>query len=256
MMKGKKTFLKTIFTVLFLFSINNLQAQEYYSGDVRFGLGIAPNLSWYNISSDPYSSNGAKAGWSWGFNVDYFFSGTYSLSTGLHLLNYGGKLSYPDIYRNQLGQEFKVRGESDVKSSAVQLPLALKMRTTLLNALNYYGKFGAVAAVNYNRSEDYFTDPNSNINVEIEDRDFNDDSRLFNLSILIGAGIEYNISGNTTAIAGISYHQGILNQLNKRAYLTNDSGMVLASEQTDPGPQGEKQKATINFISLDLGIFF
>ncbi len=130
------------------------------------------------------------------------------------------------------------------------------MKTTLLNALNYYGKFGALALVNYNRSEDYFTDPNSNINVEFEDRDFNDDSRLFNLCILIGAGAEYNISGKTTAFAGITYHQGLLNQLNKRAYLTDDSGMVLSSEQTDPGPQGEKQKATINFISLELGIFF
>lgn len=256
MIQGQKTILKTIIVLLLILGNHNMYSQDYYSGDVRFGLGINPNLSWLNVDSNPFSSNGPRLGWAWGFNVDYFFSGTYALSTGLQLQNYGGNISYPDLYRNSQGQEIRVRGESNLRYNAVQVPLALKMKTSLLQDLNYYGKFGAMAAINYKRSEDYFTDPNSAIDIEIEDRDFQNDSRLMNFSIIIGAGVEYNISGKTTATAGITYHQGLLNQLNKRAYLTDNSGNVAPTEQIEPGPQGDKQQATINFISVDLGIFF
>ena len=136
------------------------------------------------------------------------------------------------------------------------IPLALKMRTSMPSAINFYAKFGTNLMFNYSRTEDYYTDPNSNINFEANDRDFQGSSNLLNFGILVGGGIEYNISGNTSAYAGFIFNQGILNQLNRKAYQVDAGGAILDSEDSTRGPQGEKQKATVNFLDLELGIFF
>lgn len=231
-------------------------AQDYYGGDVRFGLGVAGNLSWYNSNTENYESDGSRAGWSWGLNAEYFFTENYALSTGLHMLSYGGKLKYPDLLVTQ-GPVERVEGNSDVKYTAVNIPVALKMRTAMLSAVNFYGKFGANICINYNVIENYETNNASGESVSVEDRDYSDQSKTFNLGLLVGGGAEYNISGNTTAYLGITFNQGILNQLNDKAYLTDDMGVILESERQDPGnPSGPDRKATINYLTLDLGIFF
>ncbi len=247
----------TIFILSFLKPFcGELKAQDYYNGDLRFGLGIGPNLSWFSPKTDVFKRDGVRPGWSWGLNMDYFFGENYAFSTGISMLNYGGKLSYPDLYTNELRQEFRVTGETKANFYAVQVPIAIKMRTSLASAFNFYAKFGTNLCLNYTRTQDYYTDPNSSIDVEQNDLEFKNDSRLLNFGMIVGGGVEYNLVGRTTATAGITFNQGLINQLNKRAYLLDDSGNVAPTEESTTGPSGEKQRATINVISLDLGIFF
>ncbi len=251
---NKKIGVILIISFLTLLSID-LKAQDFYSGDFRFGLGIAPNVSWFTPNTEVYENNGNKTGWSWGLNTDFFFAENYAFATGIKMLSYGGKLKYPDLYTDGF-PDFKVTGESDIRFNAIHIPLALKMRTSMPNALNFYAKFGANMMFNYTRTEDYYTDPDSDINFEANDRDYQGSSNLFNFGILVGAGMEYNISGNTSAYAGIFFNQGILNQLSKKAYNIDANGVILDSEDSTRGPQGEKQKATLNYLDLELGIFF
>ena len=112
----KKTAVIFILFTLVLSSID-LKAQDFYNGDFRFGLGIAPNISWFSPNTDVYQNNGNRTGWSWGLNMDFFFAENYAFSTGLKMLNYGGKLSYPDLYNDGLN-DFKVTGESNIKFNA------------------------------------------------------------------------------------------------------------------------------------------
>jgi hypothetical protein len=54
------------------------------------------------------------------------------------------------------------------------------------------------------------------------------------LPLIIGGGIEYNLSGNTSLYAGLRVDNGFTNTFNK----------------------DEKTKANLNYVSITAGIFF
>ena len=63
---------------------------------------------------------------------------------------------------------------------------------------------------------------------------FNDRVFFMRLPLIIGGGIEYNLSGNTSLYAGLRVDNGFTNTFNK----------------------DEKTKANLNYVSITAGIFF
>ncbi len=191
----------------------------------RFGLKASPNISWMRPETRDYESEGLRLGFSYGAIADFHLGGNYSLSTGLNITYTGGKLSYPVE---------EGRKERTYRLQYVELPLAVKMRTQEIGYITYYGKFGFGAGANLRATAD-----DRLANVTEEDVDIKGDTPLMRASLIIGAGIEYSLGGNTALLAGLTFNNGFTNVLQGR------------NEVSD-----RKKSAVANYLQVTLGVMF
>jgi hypothetical protein len=68
---------------------------------------------------------------------------------------------------------------------------------------------------------------------ELSKDNISDEINLFSMSYFFGGGLEYNIGGQTSLTAGLFFNGGIIDVLSK-----------------------DSHKATLNYLTLRLGIFF
>ena len=83
--------------IVMIFISGSLFSQE--SGNTNlfhFGLKISPALSWFTPGDKSLINNGSKLGFNYGLITEFRFSKNYAFSTGLEILNAGGKLRFPD----------------------------------------------------------------------------------------------------------------------------------------------------------------
>jgi hypothetical protein len=111
----------------------------------------------------------------------------------------------------------------------VELPISLKMKTNEMNNFIYYGKIGI--------------SPMIRTSAKIDKINSNEVINLFNASFIVGAGIHYTLGGSTMAVAGLSFHNGLLrtNKAKEDIFLNNS----LKEAQLKP-----------SYIAIDLGILF
>ena len=221
MIQKTKILTLIVFGLLFL----NLSAQEGdYSNDpiaklpdddrkFRFGLQFSPNISWLKTNRTGYSSEGSKFGYSYGLSFEYFMTKNYLFSTGLSVLNTGGKLRY-----NLLLGDYEIK--------YVEVPLLLKLRTNEIGYLTYYGQFGFMTGFNINSSADFGS------GVFVTNDAISSETNFMNVSLAIGIGVEYNISGNTSLNTGIIFSNGFVDQFDGDA------------------------SGNLNYVALNIGIFF
>lgn len=110
------------------------------------------------------------------------------------------------------------------KLQYVELPIALKMKTNEFNKIRYYGMFGFSPAYMIRAKYDSESE---------DDIDAKDDVNEFNVSMLIGAGIEYTISGSTVLTAGIEFNNGFFDVFD-----------------------GDEAKGVTNYLGLTAGVLF
>ncbi len=235
--------LKTKVLTLILFGLLflNLSAQEdNFSNDpvaklpddnqkYRFGLQFNPNISWLKVNTSGYSASGNKFGFSYGLSFEYLMTKNYLFSTGLTVLNTKAKLVHHliNIPSIELIEEFELK--------YVEVPILLKLRTNEIGYLTYYGQFGFMAGFKFrdNSTTEYNSTSSFGFNITptLEPSDVNE-FNFFNLSLVIGGGIEYNISGNTTLMLGVTFSNGFIDQINKET------------------------SANLNYVALNFGIYF
>ncbi|MBL0314883.1 MAG: hypothetical protein IPP69_03560 [Flavobacteriales bacterium] len=85
------------------------------------------------------------------------------------------------------------------------------------------------------------------------DNDIKDDIKLFRSSLIIGAGIEYNLSGNSSLLAGITFNNGFSNMLNNEGVTLDSTGKPQIFNKK---PETFDLNAIGNFISLNVGFMF
>ena len=215
----------------------------------QLGLQLSPNISWINPDSEGLEYENKKAGFSYGLIGDFNISDNYAFSTGISIFSAGGEISYPDRQEisgigNQAG-----RTTANIRLKYIQIPLTLKLRTNEIGYMKYYGQFGFGAAFNYDASADKeFKYLSTTISEDAVD--YGNEINLFRASLIIGLGAEYNISGNTSLIFGLSFDNGFINILSKDIYKADDNGSA------DNNERSEKFIAINNSIILNLGILF
>ncbi len=217
---------------------------------VRFGLKLSPNTSWIKPDTRGLSSDGNNLGYTFGLMAEFPVgtTGNYRFATGLNLNYIGGKWSQDYTYFEALGAPEKTtKLETDATLGYIELPLTMKMMTNEIGYMRYYGQVGIGMAFNIRAKADItypvFYAPPGEAFVErfdiIEDEDIQDRINFFKASLIVGGGMEYNFSGNTSMLVGITYNNGFLNVL----------------KDVEVG-DGKKAKAFANYIELTLGIFF
>jgi len=258
-----------VFGLLFL----NLSAQEGdFSSDpvaklpdsdrkFRFGLQFSPNISWFKTNTTGYESEGAKLGFSYGLSFEYFMTKNYLFSMGLSILNSGGELAYTGIGY----QIYSVEVQEKIKLKYVEIPLLLKLRTNEIGYLTYFGQFGLKGGINFSGKSSFtysdattngFTIIPTNGSLLADDTEYDAQINWVNLSLVIGAGVEYNISGNTSLTLGITYNNGFVNQLDTKTHVLDSNGDVLIDGNGNAVFSEKDASANLNYIALNIGIYF
>lgn len=216
---------KWILAILALFNVA-AQAQS----NLRLGAHFDPIVSWFSPKSSSIEKDGARPGYSGGLSAEYYFRPNYAFAGGLSLTSLGGNLLYRDetaITRGS-GDDVVLEAGTTVAYtlSYLTIPATLKMKTNQIGFLTYFAQLGFYPQINIGsraKSTDHQLQKD-NVSAEIN---------AVTLSYGFGGGIEYNIGGQTAIELGLFFNNGFADVLSK-----------------------EKHRASLNFLTLRVGIMF
>ena len=77
-----------------------------------------------------------------------------------------------------------------------------------------------------------------------------------NINLVVGGGIEYNLSGNTNIMLGLTYNNGFINFLDSKTPVLNANGKATINNEGKPVYSDKSASANINFFTLNLGVYF
>lgn len=263
MLSKTKILTLIVFGLLFL----NLSAQDGFENDpvaklpdedrtFRLGIQFNPNLSWMKSNRTGFDSNGSAIGFAYGLSFEYFLTNNYLLSSGLFLQYTPGKVKYTGITQG-LDNIWVSDVEATYKFRYIELPITLKLRTNEIGYFTYYANIGLKCGVNYKSSAefDYLyqdgTGPISKSANYILD-DASEDVNFLNMAMVIGAGFEYNISGNTNLMLGITFNNGFINQFDRTVSDASSNGITI----TGGNISDKDANANLNYLALNIGVYF
>lgn len=268
---------KTLATLLLLTGLSPVMAQPGETGEsgfaaaqpqqiapVRLGFLARPSLTWLTADNRELDSKGVKPGFSFGLMVDMMLGGNanYAFSTGLlYNMADGGKLNYSSL-QQFTSTDSVTQSLTDVKLNFqyLEIPLTLKLKTNQIGYMTYFGQLGLQCGVKLSakRSGEHQSKRDPETVKLIEKENYNNETRLFNAGLLVGIGAEYNISGSTNILFGVTYFRGFTNVLKGNVYEVNENGEV----ETDPThgipvpALGSKRSAVLSNIALNIGVIF
>jgi hypothetical protein len=207
-------------SALFFVLLAATQAQAQQS-KYRFGMHFTPNYTWVAPETRLLNNAGGALGFGYGLMIERAIGNSnYYFSTGLSVnqLQYRSSIDQA-FYKSRQQPSIDFPKENPLYQYRVQyfdVPLSMKMRTNQIGAIRIYGQFGlnssfviqAKARVEnfpevfdpkelffINKVEDYHPNDQSNF---VDDR-----VNIFRGGILLGAGIEYLLSGDTHMVVGL-----------------------------------------------------
>ena len=262
--------------------------------DFRFGLKIEPSFNWLKPDKPgKFESGGIKMGFGIGAMTDFKLGGNVWLSTGVAVDFNGAKLNYldntisdtsgfyPGYYHYSIGQSSGIVSVDDanaalldtasatfseysflklqkrtIRAQYVNIPLFIKMKTSEIGYLTYFGQFGLNTSIKTKARSTDDVDIISATNLapsDLDDLDIEKEVNLFKLAGSIGGGFEYNLSESTSLSVAVIFDYGFTSLTKK----TSDH--VIAFDQ-NPTTSGYSpyidQKNIPNAIRLTVGILF
>ncbi|HRH37230.1 MAG TPA: porin family protein [Flavobacteriales bacterium] len=209
---------------------------------VRLGIKLAPNMGFVKPDTKGIDGNGAGFGYTWGLLAEFPFgsNGNYRFATGLFMNNLMGKWKTTFTYQDAInGPMLNKDLATDVKLQYVELPLTVKLMTKEIGYMRYYGQLGFGAAFNISAKANTVTpkfDATGGYVVDFTEEnkvDFQKSISFFKAGLVVGGGFEYNFSGSTSLLVGVTYNNGLTNILDI---------------------SGAKAKAS--YVELTTGVFF
>lgn len=232
-MKTKAYLLSVLCALLIFLSPTDSMAQ-YKS--VIMGVKIAPNIGWLRVDQENYNSEGVVPGISWGLIADFYFAENYALASGFEVSFHNGKISYPDIQSDVQG-----RLDRKYRLKYIDIPVLVKMKTNEIGDFRFFGNIGVRPGVRIGSSaKDSFTGLSGPAITNTQDwHNIDSQTKLFRMSLVIGAGAEFTIDDKTAIIAGINFINGFSDVLKNKNVVT-----------------GVGHKAIPNAFELSLGVVF
>jgi len=195
-----------------------------------FGVRFAPNIGWLNPEEKGYKNDGVHIGFSWGVITEFFLMENYAVVTGFDVVYLYPSMKYPTTLTVD-NFTWDADLERDYRLRYVEIPLALKMRTNSFGKFRFYGMVGIGTGVLLSaRADDRYLYGNTEYTQD--DVDIYDRIVLFRESLILGLGLEYNISKSTVLHVAPRFDNGFTNIL-----------------------KGD-DKAKANFVELSIGIVF
>jgi len=182
----------------------------------------------------------------------------------------GGFLTYLDTEtRDNDTTLYMVLRERKYKLNYVEIPLTIKLRTSEIGYITYWGQFGlGLGFATSSKAEDKLDfilqqNPTSGLWSEssknqIEEvlPDISGDIVPVRASMVVAAGIEYALSGNTSAVFGVTYNNGFTNVLDGNGIEKDDDGLPVFETGDATTPKQFDLKSISNHFQFTLGILF
>ncbi len=263
---------------------SNSGRARYEEPKFRMGLHLLPSIAWLDARDGSTVSDGSIGRFGFGFTADIMFADNYAIGTGVNVFRNGGKLTTierltgdPLDPANDTTQ-FVVQRERTLTQHWVELPVSFKFRTREIGHITYWGQFGLGLGLNLRATADdrvqyrFRNDPLvitgstwvedlETGEIEYQDVPVEDQVALMRAAMIVGLGIEYNLSGKTALLLGATFNNGLFNVANNRnfgptldeehltAMPVSDTAVQLFSEEYD-------RKMVDNAILLSLGLLF
>lgn len=243
--------LTTKYSLLLALSIffgKSLMAQD--DRDFRVGFKIIPGFNWAKPKTNNVLKDGTGIGFSFGMMTDVRLADNYYFAGEILVSSMSNKIKMKDTTVQTLagvGQYDKISYKYNLKY--VEIPLTFKFRTKESNGMRYWGQFGiapgfiigsnvsTLASPTNGNIKNFPTDekyiPNDGENDRFDFVGYTDNINVFRASMILGAGIEYNLSGNTSFYSGLRFNNGFTDFLDDN-----------------------RTKAINNVVGLEIGLFF
>lgn len=221
-----------LFLTLLMIHISVVGQEAKKEGDIRktiFGLKATSNFSWFDADSRNLEKGGLKLGFGYGLMGDYNLSDKYAASFEFLVTKLNGKILFKDsltYVKDGIEQKKSFDVEYAYSNRYIQLPVSIKFRTKEIGYIKYFAQFGIAPAVRITSKvlisghrmpwpDDDLKGIKTNDAAEdaFQPREFEDDVRLLHLPLIIGGGVEYNLSDNTSIYLCLRYENGFTNIL-------------------------------------------
>lgn len=242
MLKINKRLLALAFTIFGLLPAlaKGNAASGSLGPNTRLGICFNPLLSFSRAPGLQTDNKGVKGGFSGGLMFDHYFAPNYGISAGLYFTYAGSNLIYHLSDKDTAGHDVPATYAHKYTTQYIEIPIGFKFRTNEINRITYYGEMGItpmiLVAARANLNPDFDGTVKSQVKV------YNTRVNPIDLAAHFGAGIEYNISGSTSLVAGILYKYAFLNQIKDHKVYTN-KGLL-------------EDKIFLNYVSLRVGVLF
>lgn len=182
----KKIFLIAILSFL-LFKPSFSQNKD----DNRFSLVVSPVVSWMRTDNPTIDGTSAITGINFGVIYDKFFGDNYAISTGVSIVNTGGKLKHfaNESSAAQIVDTYKLR--------YLEIPIGLKLRSADFRQINIYADLGVAPQFKMKA-------------VDKKNNSWKNDIRHVDLSYYLGGGIEYSLNSKNALLLGARFNNGLL----------------------------------------------
>jgi Outer membrane protein beta-barrel domain len=237
----------------------------------KIALHVDPNLSWVKPDNKNINAGENKLNFGFGVAIDKMFTDNYAVGTGFNIINLGGRLSYFDERITEDGQRTIALMDRTYKLQYAEIPLTLKLRTNEIGYITYWAQVGVGLGFNIKAKSDdiidykklengtnpdslRWTDATTIIDESIEDEDIGDDIGIFRTSLIVAGGIEYNLSGDASIVAGLCFNNAFSDILKGQGVA--DSNNEPDFNLLDNTPKEFDLKGISNCVSLQIGILF
>lgn len=271
--------INTLILFSLLTTLSFAQTTKTPTNKYRLGFKVSPNVSWLASDNSNMTVGAKSLQFGYGLNFDIFFAENYAIGTGINVNNTGSTYSYFAEYTgadiddagNVLTNMKQVGSISrDLRLQYVQIPLTFKMKTNEIGYITYWGQFGLGLNMNLKAiSNDeidylYYQDKNTlnwmksnQATASFESNDIKNDINIFSSNLIFAAGIEYNLSGNTSILAGLTFQNGFTDVL-KGTGVAQDKSTNSPVFNTDANktPKTFELSGLPNYVELNIGILF
>jgi hypothetical protein len=178
----------------------------YSQQKISFGIHADPVVSWFSTDIKEIKNDGARPGFNFGLTYTKYFTSNYAFSSGISLLNAGGRLVSSDsTVMEFLNSKSTVAPGKPIvyKIQYLTFPVGLKLQTNQIGYVTFFSDLGLVPKIVINRKVDI---PSLSIKGENASKEL----RMFNLSYHITAGIEYSLGGSTALVFGLDFDNNFL----------------------------------------------
>jgi len=186
--------------LLVTFGERQVNAQDYYTSTYQYkpvslGITFSPNMAWMRYGDSEVNKNNAKFGFAYGLLADFAFTENYYFATGLLINTLNTESDYTSVDYTpgtDLTRTYRLQ--------YAEIPLSLKLKSTMRYFRSYYGQFGFTGGVKLNAKE---KEAGASSRTSM-----GDDADFFRLALLIGGGVEWQLDHNMVMVTGLSFNNG------------------------------------------------